>query len=318
MISGYLIFQRPHELAARILGFFTLSLYIQILGDAYNFQPAILSSGWPFWLHFAFEQVSYALASVSIVHFVLIFPFSHPWFKHHAPLKVVGIYVLPLLTMTTTMALSPSWSTAINYGNQTIIATCSIGYTFAIFELFRKARMSSIRSSHAQIQWLIACALFAAIVALPGYFFPLALGMSPFVSVEYLTLFLMVIPIGLAISVVRYHLFDIEIAINKSLVYSALTIFLAGVYYVSVILIQEIILPLFSIELNSIAIGIATLITASIFSPRGIKYKTLSTAGSTGKNWTSAVQLLVLPTESAPRSNSRICSISLRTSRPPP
>lgn len=275
IISGYLIFQRPGELAARILGFFTLSLFIQILGDAYNFQPSILALGWPFWMHFAFEQVSYTMASVSIVHFILVFPFPNPWFKCYAPLKVAGIYLFPLLVMMVTMALSPSWSTAINYGNQAIIAICSMGYVFALFELFRKAKMTAIKSAHAQIQWIIACALFAAIIALPGYFFPLALGIPPFIPLDYLTLFLIVIPVGLTISVVRYHLFDIEIAINKSLVYSVLTIFLAGVYYVTIIFIQEILFPLFSIKLNSIAVGTATLITASIFSPARDKIQNL-------------------------------------------
>lgn len=68
--------------------------------------------------------------------------------------------------------------------------------------------------------------------------------------------------IAIAFAIFKYRLYDIDIIINKTLVYGALTGALALVYFSSVVLLQQI----FSAE-SPITIVLSTLAIAALFSP---------------------------------------------------
>jgi ABC-type multidrug transport system fused ATPase/permease subunit len=67
---------------------------------------------------------------------------------------------------------------------------------------------------------------------------------------------------GLAVAMLRYRLYDIEVVVNRTLVYGLLTASLAGVYLVSVLVIQLALSPS-----SSIAIAASTLGVAALFRP---------------------------------------------------
>jgi hypothetical protein len=72
---------------------------------------------------------------------------------------------------------------------------------------------------------------------------------------------LALIPLTIAISILRYRLWDIDFIINKTLVYGALTAALTFVYFMSVALLQQV----FPAE-SPIAIVLSTLAIAALFS----------------------------------------------------
>ncbi|HZD58575.1 MAG TPA: hypothetical protein VE136_17715 [Anaerolineales bacterium] len=73
---------------------------------------------------------------------------------------------------------------------------------------------------------------------------------------------LALIPVTLALSILRYKLSEIDVFINRTLVYAALTGALALVYFSSVVLLQQV----FSNE-SPISIVLPTLAIAALFSP---------------------------------------------------
>jgi len=95
------------------------------------------------------------------------------------------------------------------------------------------------KGEKARIQWL----LYGLVVGLGPfalfYQFPLALGSGPLLSEELTGVFFLAVPAAFAISIVRHRLMDIELVINRSVVYALLTILTASIYLVSIELLQS-------------------------------------------------------------------------------
>jgi hypothetical protein len=76
---------------------------------------------------------------------------------------------------------------------------------------------------------------------------------------------IMLIPTGIAIAVLRYRLYDIDLIINRTLVYAALTAVLVAAYAGGVLLFRTILDPVTGD--NDVAIAASTLAVAALFGP---------------------------------------------------
>lgn len=141
------------------------------------------------------------------------------------------------------------------------IILCAI----SLFVRFRRARAVE----RAQIKWLFyAGAIFVAFY-LPSFIgdtysqadnlwnLLLPIGMSTF-------------PIAIAIAILRYQLYDIDIIIRKTLQYALLTGLLVLFYFGSVILLQSLTENLFG-EQSPLVIVLSTLGIAALFNPLRIR-----------------------------------------------
>jgi len=74
--------------------------------------------------------------------------------------------------------------------------------------------------------------------------------------------------VAVGIAVLRYRLYDIDIIINRTLVYGSLTVMLALVYFGGVTATQAVLQTLTSQEkLPQLAIVVSTLLIAALFTP---------------------------------------------------
>jgi len=76
----------------------------------------------------------------------------------------------------------------------------------------------------------------------------------------------MAIPISMGIAILRYRLYEIDILINRTLVYGALTAILAVVYFGGIVLLQGVFVALTG-ERSTLAVVASTLAIAALFIP---------------------------------------------------
>ncbi len=120
-----------------------------------------------------------------------------------------------------------------------------------------------------QIKWLLfAGGLFAAVyiaAAVFGFqsknqFWAGTADLFMFLTATFL-------PIAIGIAILRYRLWDIDIIIRKTLIYTILTGILGLVYYGSVVVLQELLSRMSRAANLPVVIVISTLLIAALFSP---------------------------------------------------
>jgi hypothetical protein len=76
----------------------------------------------------------------------------------------------------------------------------------------------------------------------------------------------MLIPLSIGVAVLRSHLFDIDLLINRTLVYGSLTTVLVALYFGGIVLLQRLFVALTS-EQSTLAVVGSTLLIAALFNP---------------------------------------------------
>jgi len=120
-----------------------------------------------------------------------------------------------------------------------------------------------------QIKWLLyACGVFAVIYIL-GFWSNLTSGDNSIAANLYnllLSVTILTFPASIAMAILRYHLWDIDILIRRTLIYTLLTATLALFYFGSILVLQQI-FRFMTGNTSSIAIVISTLAIAALFAP---------------------------------------------------
>jgi hypothetical protein len=77
---------------------------------------------------------------------------------------------------------------------------------------------------------------------------------------------MLTVPLGFTLAILRYRLWDIDIIIRRTLLYSVITAILVGIYFGSIVLTQSIFVVLTG-QQSSLAVVISTLAIAALFTP---------------------------------------------------
>jgi len=114
-----------------------------------------------------------------------------------------------------------------------------------------------------QLKWLVYATSVVVIGGLGAVLFPLPLG-----DVFWLVMLIGFagMPVAMGIAILRYRLYDIDVVINRTLVYGFLSVLLAATYYGSVAVLQGVFRALTGGQ-STLAIVASTLAIAALFVP---------------------------------------------------
>jgi divalent metal cation (Fe/Co/Zn/Cd) transporter len=126
-------------------------------------------------------------------------------------------------------------------------------------------------SQRQQTKWVF----FGVVTALGGACGLLVLSMvvprsvlASLVGTTVLYLLVLLIPVSIAIAVLRYHLYNIDVLINRTLVYASLSVLLALIYFGGVTATEAIFRSLTGQEKQpQLAVVVSTLVIAALFNP---------------------------------------------------
>jgi hypothetical protein len=75
------------------------------------------------------------------------------------------------------------------------------------------------------------------------------------------------IPVTLAVAMLRHHLFDVELVVSLTLIYAILTAVLAGVFEITLVTVQHVLLVVTHVEDSRLAYFLTAMVMAALFEP---------------------------------------------------
>ena len=159
----------------------------------------------------------------------------------------------------------------ISFGSLLVVATMGLGLAAQGYRYFRVA--GPIQQQ--QTKWVVL-GMFAAVTVMliwmytglafpPGRSGPERIS-SLFVIRAAIVALISALPLTIAFSILRYRLWDIDLIIRRTLVYSVLTAALAGVYFGGVVLLQALVRSVTG-QTSQLGVVTSTLAIAALFNP---------------------------------------------------
>src|SRR5215208_3568017 len=164
------------------------------------------------------------------------------------------------------------WLTFGAYTVLPLLPLCMLASALSMLLRYR----GSVGEVREQIKWIAFAASVAVIVyliAMVGSFIRPSQAWITGGSVEWLNLLTYAalfsftgIPVAVGFALLRYRLYDIDLLINRTLVYGSLTAMLVSLYFVVIVLLQRLFVFLTG-QQSTLAVVASTLLIAALFTP---------------------------------------------------
>jgi hypothetical protein len=265
---GLLIFWRRSDDWLALLGAACLMMFILTSGTGN--AAFVLAFAYPFFA-LPFSLVSF-LGQISLFAFFLFFPNGRL-----VPRWMGLILLLVIIDEFLNSFPSPTSTFTANWPDWFYLLVNGVLLVAIIFSQINRYRRISTPVQRQQTKWIVS-----GVTAVVGFYiglyiisllFPslhnqnsLGVAMSTLVlSILYPIVFLL-IPLSIGFSILRYRLYDIDVLINRTLVYGSLTALLALLYFGLIFALQSLFQGLFH-QNNDVAIVVSTLVIAALFQP---------------------------------------------------
>ncbi len=268
VLAVFVLARKPHDPAAQ-------AFFIWALAGSHTYawsfflQVSDVTGAIGFWLFRLATPGLWLIYWPAGLHMALVFPKKLVVVKRRRWL-IPSLYLASFATYFVFLALSwirtqnillwlDSWSMA-----EGLIAGLFLAATLGM--VIYQYRSSVSHEDRAKMRWAVFGVSVSGLIGLIFWILlPMITGES-ILSPNLLGLIMLLFPVSLTIAIVRHHLFDIDHIIRRTLVYGILTAALLGIYFLSVILLQQIIRSTTGAT-SSLAIVVSTLLIAALFNP---------------------------------------------------
>jgi hypothetical protein len=286
LIGSLIVSRQPRNIIGLLLmvpGLLVLSAgVIDIVFGSLAQEPASLTPG--LWLRLWFDNWSWVLLIFPIIHLMLVFPTGRllspiwrwlVWLETGMILfmmfsaafgEVIGPLDVPeaeAWTVPNPIGFLPEtfFGTAFNAVWTGGLVVLAVSAFLAMVLRFRVASPLE----RQQLKWLLfAMSLFTVVYAISAL--TAGGGEAGGIGDLLFVISVMAIPVSIAIAVLRFHLYDIDLIIRRTLLYAVLSGLLVGIFALSVFVIQSVIGGVVG-EDSPLVVASSTLLIAALFNP---------------------------------------------------
>jgi hypothetical protein len=256
MIGGVIFWRKSNDWLGLLTSFALIGLGVFLVSGVNS--DLLLIPGWR--LASGFLQ---GITTGSFILLVFVFPDGHFAPAWARPVGLAAM-VLPLVSVLFTRVGLPEIAIVTLF-----LAWVILGLALQVYRFMRV----SGPVQRQQSKWVVA-GLLCPVVVILFYFAVLTSSrnqpqaqaeLQPFLFV--LTLLALALPLALAFSILRYRLWDIDILVNRALVYGLLTLLLALGYFGAVVILQAVFQAVAGQSSSALVTVLSTLLIAAIAAP---------------------------------------------------
>jgi hypothetical protein len=259
-VASLIFWRRSDDWMAMLVSLFLVTFGVNFIAQAQGILATNVQTVWYWSLN-----ILIGLGYISLCLLLYLFPdgrFVPRWTR---PLAVFAVASNIFLDASpAAISTIPPWILSVIY-----LINGGFG---VVAQIYRYARVSG-PLQRQQTKWVVF-GLAVVIVVILGRIVPLLIFPSLSTSSSFYFLLstyvyplgLLLIPLTLGIAILRYRLWDIDILINRTLVYGTLTAILALVYFGLIFALQYLLRGIIN-QQNDVAIVVSTLAIAALFQP---------------------------------------------------
>lgn len=269
-VALVIIVRRPHLPAAQMLLLISAAIAGSALAYFGGLRPSDLRHGWLVALYFVSVVPLYLVMTAGTLHFALVFPHEQPMLRRH-PWLAPAIYLAA--TALYVGLAAPGWAAAPTHMarlQRLLAVTQVVGLAVSLPVVATAVwvlRRTTLAAERRQIRWvtwgitvtILPWALLSVV--------PEVLGRAALLPDALVGLLWCALPTSLAIAILRERLFDIDVLVNRTLVYGVLSGLLALVYFGTVVVLQAGVGLLTGTRDSQLVIVLSTLAVAAAAAP---------------------------------------------------
>ena len=279
VVGAVLVAKRPTNLIGWIMATIALMVAILPIGGAYA-SYVMVTRGRPDALAILGAWMQnwywYVLLSLALIYLPLLFPDGRLPSRRWLPVAIIpgigtiSIAVLGALADTLLVEEGPGYEIANPIGVEglafvedlpifgvltVMLGVGIVGAVTSVVVRFRRAQ----GIERQQMKWIAYAAVLLPLI-------PVSDLLPDVVSSVLLGLTLIAIPTAIGIAILRYRLYEIDIIINRTLVYGPLTALVVALYFGVIVVLQRLFVTLTG-ERSTLAVVASTLLIAALFNP---------------------------------------------------
>ncbi len=262
IVAIAVLVKRPHDHTAQLFYCISVCLIVLLL---LHFQIMTLVVPWMLISGTLLKWLARALLLSASAHLFLTFPVSKPQFssvrRHIGWIHVIN----PVVALAVGFAFPQSplmrWAIILRVTNWMGLGMISLGLA-NVLHTYLTALQPIIQG---QIRWIAWGSLVSIVPYLLFTGLPEAMGGRPVLTIEATSFFLALFPIALAIAIVRYRLFDVDVVIWKTVAHALLLLAATGIYFPIYTFMMWVLRGIFVTSAPTLAVFLTTLLVASAF-----------------------------------------------------
>ena len=238
LVAVFVLVKRPHSEISAVLYYAFLCVSIQICATFANLTLPNNFLG-------IFNRSAYIIFTgfipVIFVHFSFVFP-GIKWTRYRT--LVIALYTFTFFLVGSLVFL---FNLSVNPINRETFTRFLYLYnvsrffyavliSFAVVNILHSYFSSKSEPERRKVRWVVLGLVIGPLNFVLTWQFPLSLGYVNLIPEEYMLLIMAVVPIMFAISIVKYHIFDIDIIFKRSTVYISLFFLIAVSYAIGIAL----------------------------------------------------------------------------------